>query len=302
MNRSGNQRESNDLLKTIIATLDDGVEFWFEGLASRLSRRRWKFLSASIALNLESYGTARCLTGDPISVRDELCHIQLPEEFGCSHQIIVEALPPEIVAKYAKIGLEFYAPASIPETLIKSRFIDAFKLISAVPGIASAVAELLAVAHVLKPLAPEYDISYSDPSVPFSIFVSICPHAQEHDDLRLAEAIVHECMHLQLTLLEDVVPLVKDGGDKFYSPWQGTMRPSQGILHGLYVFRVIDEFFAALLQHGQFGIRERRYMSHRIATIKREIAGLMSFEHSEDLTTSGRRIVQSLLRNNRVAI
>jgi hypothetical protein len=286
----------------MIATLEDGAPFWFEGLASRLSRERWDCLNASIALNRESYGTARCLIGDPTADRDEVCRIQLPKDFGCARQIIVEALPPEIASRYAKIGLDFHTRASIPEKLIKRRFKNSFKLIALVPGIASTIAELLAVAHILKPMASEYDISYSDPGVPFSIFVSLYPHAQEHDDLRLAEAIVHECMHLQLTLLEGVVPLVKDSQDKHYSPWQRTMRPSQGILHGLYVFRVIDEFLAALLQQEHFGIRESEYMIHRIATIKREIAETTGFEHSYDLTASGRRIVQSLLRPTHVAI
>ena len=72
-----------------------------------------------------------------------------------------------------KLGLDFYAVGSISAELLQHRIGNALKRISVLPGIRGAVRELLAVMHILKPPGPEYDVSYSDPAVPFSIFVSL---------------------------------------------------------------------------------------------------------------------------------
>jgi hypothetical protein len=49
-------------------------------------------------------------------------------------------------------------------------------------------------------------IRYSSPAIPFSIFVSVPPADERNVVARLAEAIIHEAMHLQLTLIEAIVP------------------------------------------------------------------------------------------------
>jgi len=108
-------------------------------------------------------------------------------------------------------------------------------------------------------------------------------------------------MHLQLTLLESVLPLVMGGAERHHSPWQDTMRPSQGVLHGLYVFRVIDDFLTALLKGKYCDTVGCEYLIQRKATITNEIAMTAGFEYSKELTASGRRIVQRLLKSKRLA-
>ena len=226
--------------------------------------------------------------------RDEFCRICQPNNFGGTRPIIVEALPPKTAARYVKLGLDFYTPDTIDSSFVKRRIESALRQIALVPGIAAVIGELLVVVHLLKPPGPDYDVSYSDPNVPFSIFVSLWPGVQACGDPRLAEAIVHG-VHLQLTLLEDVLPLVTVSSRGHYSPWKGMMRPSQGILHGLYVFRVIDDFLTALLECTSFDKPQHQYLTERRATIKNEIAAIVGFEDSQDLTPLGRRVVLSLL-------
>ncbi len=114
-------------------------------------------------------------------------------------------------------------------------------------------------------------------------------------DLRLAEGILHECMHLQLTLVEATVPMVSSADERYHSPWRGTMRPSQGVLHGLYVFRVIQDFQRALLDNGSVTAGERAYLARRIDTIEMEVGALGDFAGSRDLTVTGRRLAAMLL-------
>jgi hypothetical protein len=67
------------------------------------------------------------------------------------------------------------------------------------------------------------------------------------------------------------------------------------ILHGLYVFRAIDDFLTALLEHTSIDNPQHRYLIGRRATIKNEIATTIGFEDCRDLTFWGRRVVLNLL-------
>lgn len=49
-----------------------------------------------------------------------------------------------------------------------------------------------------------YDVSHSTPVLPLSIFVSVPGADERHAELRLAESIIHEAMHLQLTFIESL--------------------------------------------------------------------------------------------------
>jgi len=290
-----NEIASDDVSNRLLSTIVSGGPSWLEGIACPLTRARWRRLESASALNCDNYGTARHLARNPAAARYELCQIWPPKAFVTSRSIIVEILAPEIMARYTKIGLEFYHYDSIDSEILTQRMEDALRRIALVPGIQAAVAELLAVVHILRPPSPEYDISYSDPDVPFSIFVSFNIDDLEHGDLRLAEAIVHECMHLLLTLLEEVVPLVNGESERHLSPWQGILRPSRGLLHGLYVFRVIYDFLTSLLNRKYCATRERKYLIQRKTTIQKEIAEVAGLEHSQDLTALGRQMVVYLL-------
>ena len=61
--------------------------------------------------------------------------------------------------------------------------------------------------------------------------------------MRTLENIVHETMHLQLTKLEELTPLISDDVSQMSSPWRKEPRHLQGVLHGAYVFNCINKFF-----------------------------------------------------------
>jgi HEXXH motif-containing protein len=219
----------------------------------------------------------------------------LPTTFEANRPVIVETLSGAMLGRYCNVGLDFYAQGEIDTGIIRHRLGGAFRRLGDVSGAAAAVGAVLAVLHVLKPAGPNYDVSYSDPVLPFSIFVGVDASSGAHYDLRLAESILHECMHLQLSLIEETVPMIAGCEERFHSPWQRTMRPSQGVLHGLYVFRVIQDFHRALLEGGFCTDEEHSYLTCRISVIEEEIATIDHFRASRELTNAGKQLVGALL-------
>ncbi len=149
--------------------------------------------------------------------------------------------------------------------------------------------------HVVKQDDPEIDISHSDPQIPFSIFVSVCENESPFSDLRIAEGVLHEAMHLKLSLLEDVTQLVKPySGNLYFSPWRDERRPAQGVLHGLFVFKAIIDFYCSLSKDNLNDF-EISYLADRKAQIASEIKQLNEFPSCIDLTVYGANLVKNLL-------
>lgn len=165
----------------------------------------------------------------------------------------------------------------------------------AVPIIYNFINQIVRSVQVLESENTETDTSYSHPDIPFSIFISVCKEASSISDIRVAESILHEAMHLQLTLIENIVPVIIAGSKEvYYSPWRGEKRPVRGVLHGLYVFRAVFDFYA-LLQERLMGEHLLKYLKQRSYDILQEITQLTKFADSPGLTGTGRELVFKLL-------
>jgi len=156
------------------------------------------------------------------------------------------------------------------------------------------VKQLIRSVHCIKALGPGYDCSHSEPSLPFSVFVSI-PYAEPDGELRLAESLLHEAMHLQLTLIERQVSLAYPDAEHGYSPWQQRQRPLLGLVHGLYVFAVIHGWLTALTADKMTSAADRSYAQRRLSDINQEIAQVTALAHSTGLTPFGQVFVAGLL-------
>lgn len=285
------------VIDIVQASLADDGPVCMPGLAAHLSRARWKTLADSTGLDRATYGTIRHLNADVHSPREELLRIILPREFAASRSVIVETLRGKVRDRYADLGLEFHSATSIDPATVGHAIERAMALIARVPEAAEAIGSVLAVLHVMRPPGPDYDVSYSDPAVPFSVFVGVSEEKAPLGGMRLAEGILHECMHLQLSLLEDLEPMVSGHDDSLRSPWQGVMRPTQGNLHGLYVFRVLQWFHLRMIAGGGLTDLEQGHSEGRIRTIEEEIRGVRDLVHSRDLTEAGLALVARLLRH-----
>ena len=207
----------------------------------------------------------------------------------------IEALPASSRNRYERSGLVF--PRSVPSSAAGA-VRSSLPLLAAAPSLRAAVAAYLRCVHVLQPPGADVDVSYSDPDVPFSVFVSI-PGPGRHAALRLAESLVHECMHLHLTLIEAVLPLVGDVRASIFSPWMRRPRPLRGVLHGLYVFSVIDAFLRVLESGGLLGPDQAAFAARRRRRIAGEIGRVDHAALAAGLTGDGKALVERLVRDVR---
>ena len=264
--------------------------FWIPGLAQWLTDRFWQ--RGGNNFNASTYGSLRWLKSDPSGSQTILSIIDLPK----TNPIKIEALPPQTVEFYNSIGLQFHSGSPTPEDI--KLFKDAFVTINLAPGLFESVLALVRSVHLLEASGHGYDTSYSDPKLPCSIFVSV-PTDKRHAELRLAESIVHEAMHLQLTMLENEMSLVDDIYSTGYSPWQGADRPVSGLLHGLYVFCVIYQWLEKVRNGVVSGEDVNEYINRRHNEIAKEIAMVTQLQNSPALTEFGRKLVFWLYQYNR---
>ena len=268
----------------ISEAIGEGAYFWVPGLAQLLTRRFWQCPGFSPSI----YGSLRWLHSDSQCCRTVITIIDIDRE----NPVIIEALPQQTRQRYEAHGLQFLPDAPSPEDVFL--FQDAFTLFKVGAGLFETVVALVRVVHLLAEPRQDYDTSHSDPDLPCSIFVSV-PTGQRHAELRLAESILHEAMHLQLTMLEKEVPLVHNTTAIGYSPWQRTDRPVNGLLHGLFVFCVIDQWLGEIMDSGVFGEEEHMYITKRRVEIADEIAMVCRLGDSPTLTKFGRRFATWLL-------
>lgn len=261
-----------------------GTSAFLPNLASDLVNDFW--LTEGSALDAFSYGTTRWLTGDPLAERLVMHRFAI----GTRHAH-AEALPANVRSRYEALDLGLRSDSPTFDEC--SLFMEALSWLDRQPGLLETVALLVRSVHFLVSPGPGYDISHSDPDVPFSIFVSL-PNAENNANLRLAESILHEAMHLQLTLVEQAVPLVRHAEAKGFSPWQQKDRPVRGLMHGLYVFRAIDEWLGAVSE-SDLSFDQRHYVAKRRDQIAKEIAMVSDLRASPALTEQGRQFVQWLI-------
>jgi HEXXH motif-containing protein len=146
--------------------------------------------------------------------------------------------PPDVAAHIQAVGLRL---ANIRDAE-SGLFAGAAEAIAWVRSLAAIVATRVAAVHLLQ-AEPGYDVSHSEPRWVDRIFVSVPERGDEVGALRLAEAIIHETLHLHLTELELITPLVRDQTGTLASPWRPEPRSFGGVLHGAFVFVGLKAYF-----------------------------------------------------------
>lgn len=199
-------------------------------------------------------------------------------------------VPAEIIAALRFEGLE-----AGPLLGLAGRLDVVDGLVALSPELAAIVSAAVATVH---PLAaePGYDVSHSQPKWHDRIFVSFPERDDEVGALRLAESVVHEAMHLHLTTEEAVTPLVAVWSAIAYSPWRGTTRSAQGVLHGVFVFSCIRAFLLLADRHARPGGRARGHISGRLKDIAQELADVDVPCLVEALTPRGAALLQGWLK------
>jgi HEXXH motif-containing protein len=237
--------------------LEDYDRLWFPGLAEHLVSR-----------HETEAGPSDRHRFDLPEFTQEQSDLSLPIpacwELGQS-LISVEYPQGETATRFS--GLSF---ATIDPERARDQLQEAADVLRTVDGLVDTLGLLVRTVHLLE--APiGYDVSHSDPELAFSICISLPQPGETDGAPRLAEAILHESMHLQLTMIELQIPLIADDLECAYSPWKHEVRAMSGLLHGLYVFAVIHEVCARWVGRKNEWIR---YAQRRRAEIEEEVTTL----------------------------
>ena len=257
---------------------------------SRIAPTRLRQLACRDHATWQHYSTSRLLDGSDPRIVHRSEYSKLQDGFD----IQVELLPDNLTERWQRSGLRFATLAEIGDMNFRQVLECSLGMIRQVDPILGTVAGMCRSLHVLKTSGWGFDCSSSDPLLPFSIFVS-CPMAREVNRVeRLAESIVHEALHLQLSLVETIEPLIIQcrGAKGLYSPWKDEWRPVQGVLHGVYVFGNLRYFWKCI--GAQFSTCSS-FTEARVKDIDDQLASQKGLVEHPALTETGRSIVMSLL-------
>ena len=237
-----------------------------------------------------SYSTAWFLDGS----NPHILHTIGLSEHAADSAVSVERLSPVLAARWRSVGLRFASEADLSDMEFRPTLVSSLEFIGMDHSLEGTVAGLCRSLHVLIASGRDFDVSYSDPSLPLSVFVS-CPLPGERNRVeRLAESIVHEALHLQLSLVERVEPLVIDGPDEdpVFSPWKDELRTVRGLVHAVYVFGNLRHFWNGVASKCP---ESSSFAQTRIQTIDAEMVGAAHLVEDRSLTVAGRRLAASFL-------
>lgn len=278
------------------AMQNTSVPLWFPALTAALADSAWIKLRIELQLTPSSYGTARVLRRDSEEPRRLVAFAEAPLCRGeVCEAIPIELLPKDLASNYINSGVRFFQAEEVIRNCVIDMVREALEILGGVPTILPSICYLIRALHLIDSGDDEVDVSFSEPVMPFSAFVSIPGPGAGAAALRVAEALLHEAMHLQLTFIESFVPLVKAGERTYFSPWRNEYRTAQGVLHALYVFRVIDKFLDSVSFDSSVCLTSRSHARERREMIARQVQEIREFRECADLTADGVTFVERLL-------
>ena len=278
-------REYVEMLATPIA--------WHETSVETLAKWAETEVLEPFGLNLRSYGSARMYCRDRHLPREWVFCPPLVEglSFG------LEKLPTPLAHLATSNGVSLKKTCDLREEYVRSILWSSCKLIRQLaPELFLSVRILLRSLHVLESPGKDYDVSFSLPCLPNSIFLSIPQPSEPNSVSRLTEAIVHEVLHLQLSLVERICPLVQNDAEKefAYSPWRDERRPLGGLIHGLFVFRGVEMLWIRATNNHLRNVFN--FAKDRVEEIRRQCS-LVKPKEYRSLTSFGQKIFLRLVES-----
>lgn len=279
-----------DIQKIIQNYLEQPLPLWENEITQLLVAHKWAALAKQSEITPNTYTIAECVIKNK-SVAETNLSLSLTNS-----NIKIELPSDDLKGFYEKHGIEPVA-ISINESENEiTKIITALNVLKQVEPVHDFILNIVQSVQLIKAEYPDTDVSYSHPEIPFSIFFSVCDEVSTISDLRVAESILHEAMHLKLTLIENIVPLiVPNAKGLYFSPWRDEPRPARGVLHGLFVFKVLLDFFKAIIE---IDVAEKAYIDSRINQIKEDLYQLKDFALCPDLNIYGANLSKNLLPLN----
>lgn len=251
---------------------------WLPEITEDIVNSTWETLYTENGPKQQNYSSSRIIEKNVHAERNVLGVLVFDDFEG---EVILEKLPSNSEADFGVLGLFFSQAGQSAIEYQLSELKLAFNLIAEIPSLYITVLTLVRSIHILNAKNDEHDVSFSEPTIPFSIFVSIPSVHETNSSIRLAEAIIHEAMHLQLTLIEGSFPLILEDNKKTFSPWRNENRRPSGVLHALYVFSVIYTALPLL------NASDEQFVARRGLEIRKQVLEIDSFRLMQGFTPLG---------------
>lgn len=104
----------------------------------------------------------------------------------------------------------------------------------------------------------------------------------------MAETLLHELQHSKLNALLDLVPLQRPTTDRLcYAPWRRDPRPLSGLLHGIYAFVGVTEYWYRRWRSRQDRVAAFHFLYHQ----EQVWAALRALGPTPELTGAGARFM-----------
>jgi HEXXH motif-containing protein len=106
-----------------------------------------------------------------------------------------------------------------------------------------------------------------------------------------AETLVHEAAHVTLHILVDETSYWLGRGGSYRSPWRNDPRPISGMVHGIFAFLAVAEFWGALLETSQ--AKEFESLGRvRLRTATWQVQNAISeLQFTPELTEAGKELL-----------
>ena len=276
--------------KIIQDYLEQPLPLWEKEITQLLVAHKWNELAKQSQITPNTYTIAGCVITDKIVTETSLPLLVTKDNI----KIVIPS--DDLKGFYEEHGIEPVEITTVESSNEVSKIVAALDVLKRIEPLYDFILEIVHSVQLIKAEFPDTDVSYSHPEIPFSIFFSVCEDVSTLSDLRVAESILHEAMHLKLTLIENIVPLiVPNAKGLYFSPWRDEPRPARGVLHGLFVFKALLDFFEAITETD---FTEKEYIKYRIKQIKEDLSQLKDFALCPDLTIDGAILTASLLPLN----
>ena len=271
---------------------------WEPSLARMLTESQWGVLQQDKGIKRQHYSTLRAVSSGTSSGRVTVGTLALPKSSRCApwHNLSIEWLPTRQLSDLFGCPYPCYSRTDPALPLALQTVAESFAILDRISGATDAIKHFVRSLHVLKPPDNDTDISFSDPEAPFSAFVSVPITVTVDASWRVAESILHEFMHLQLTAIEHIVPLLTNSNGALYSPWRREMRPVSGVLHGAYAFFGVNDFVLQALRFAD-STRIRSYLLTRHRTLREQFAEIQSLGDSDSLTPIGSAFARHMIEH-----
>lgn len=281
-------------IQNSIFSIIENPEFlaWFPTLTKQLVSDGWETIYQKYRIQEGNYSTESMLHGRIVnSITATTC--LTPAIQNDTKPLRICQTPEEIVAMYSYTGSKPYSLETLQNSTVLQCLQESLDVLALIPTVYETVSCLVACLHIIQPEDDDFDISYSLPNIPFSIFVSIPSKRMKNDVLRVAEAILHEAMHLQLTLIEQCVPIIIETNESYFSPWKNEQRHPRGVLHAIYVFCVIKQFFELLIKQ-DISTSHIQFLNERCNVISNQLTEVNDFTNYPYFTEAGKSLTNRL--------